>query len=277
MTNIFYPPYTIGDFPQSTSITPQPTIVNTYPTTFVGTTSKTQSLGNSFKPKKAGKNGAHIVLVLDDSSSMQAIKTQTLEGLNEFIETQKLEASKIDLQTHLSLYKFNGSDVICTIDHQNIHTIEKLTEKDYNPRGMTNLLDAIGGVIMNTNKIFEGLKKKKREAVTITVFTDGQENSSKICSRSDVKQMVSKCEEKNWGFNFIGANIDSFATGSTLGFDKSSILQYDTANMSATMRNASAKVTRMNQAYASGMSTAEANMTTAFTDEERSTSMNGDT
>lgn len=228
------------------------------------------SLGEAFKPKRAGKSKSHIIFILDDSGSMQSCRDSTISGFNEFLTTQKSDSEKSGIETFVSLYKFNGSSVTCSIEHMPISSVVPLSRDTYNPLGGTNLLDAIGGVMISINNHLANAKKKDRESVIITILTDGEENSSRTFNNNDVKEMVNKAEQKNWGFMFLGANINAFTAGYALGFNKANTLQYDTTQMGATLSVASAMTSRMRSAYASGSSTSQLYDTEGFTDTERS-------
>jgi hypothetical protein len=75
---------------------------------------------------------------------------------------------------------------------------------------------------------------------------------------------------------FLGANIDAFAAGASLGFGQQNTMQYDTASMGSTMRSASAMTSRMRTAYASGMDSTLAYASSTFTDEERMSAVKQD-
>lgn len=239
-------------------------------TVVVDNNSPAVSLGNAFKPKKAGKTKSHIVFVLDDSSSMQTCRDSTVAGFNEFLQAQKTDAEHTAIETFVSLYKFDGYNVKCTVNRVNVHHVEPLNRNTYNPRGGTNLLDAIGGVLMKVNEQLSAKAKRERESVIIVVLTDGHENSSRTFTNTDIKAMVKRAEAKNWGFMFLGANIDAFSVGSVLGFGVNNTIQYNTSAMENTMRSASHMTSRMKSSYAAGMDTSATYATVGFSDQERS-------
>lgn len=232
--------------------------------------------GEAFKPKRAGKNTSHVIFLLDDSGSMQSCRDTTISGYNEYLENQKADAEKTGIKTFVSLYKFDGYNVNCVFDRKPVDEVNHLSRDDYNPQGMTNLYDGMGGVMMAVNKKLEADKKENRDSIIVTVLTDGGENSSKTFTNIDIKQMVEKCEGKNWGFMFLGANIDAFAVGSRLGFNVNNTIQYDTQNMGSTIRAASAMTTRMKSAYADGAETSAMYASVAFTDAERTSAIGGE-
>lgn len=231
------------------------------------------SLAEAFKPKRAGKKTSHVIFVLDDSGSMQDCRAATISGYNEYLQSQKQDAKETGIPTFVSLYKFDGKSVNCVFNRVSVDEVENLNEKSYNPQGMTNLYDAIGGVMMQINNHLAANKKADRDSVIITILTDGHENSSRTFANTDIKQMVEKAEGKNWGFMFLGANIDAFAAGGSLGFNVNNTIQYDTASMGNTMRSASAMTSRMKMAYASGEDTSMVYASSAFTDAERTSAV----
>ena len=260
----------------STSTFPTITTVTSIQPTVPTPQAIKQSLGAAFKPKKAGKNTSHIVFLLDDSGSMQSCRDQTIAGFNEFLEGQKHDAKETGIKTFVSLYKFDGSNVKSEFDHVDVNEVANLTRYNYNPSGGTNLLDAMGGVMMNINLLLSKTKKDMRESIIIVALTDGEENSSRTFRNNDIKQMVEKAEAKNWGFMFLGANVDAFAVGAQFGFNQHNTMQYDTSNMQATMRSASAMSSRMKTSYSEGMDTTLAYASSAFTDAERNISGKGE-
>ena len=236
------------------------------------------SLGEAFKPKQAGQKKSHIIFVLDDSGSMQSCRAQTIEGFNEYLKAQKLDSVNTGIETFVSLYKFDGWSVNTLYTKTTVADAALLDRESYNPQGGTNLLDAMGGIMMKINEQLSANKKKDRESVIITILTDGQENQSRTFRSEDIKAMVEKAEAKNWGFMFLGANIDAFAAGSSMGFNSHNTMQFNTSNAAETIRSASAMTSRMKSAYASGNftghdGTAALYSATAFTDQERSVSV----
>jgi Mg-chelatase subunit ChlD len=232
-------------------------------------------LVSAFEPKRAGKNPklSHIVFVLDESSSMSSCWDSTISGYNEYLAAQRADAERTGIETLVSLYKFNGSQVNCVFDRVDVKSVKPIDKTSYRPSGGTNLNDAFAGAMMQVNKLLSAKHKSDRESVIITVLTDGEENSSRTFSSSDVKGMVEKAEGKSWGFMFLGANINAFHAGSALGFNMNNTMQFNAKNVGETINAASAMTSRMRSAYASGLSTDATYAATAFTDAERSASV----
>jgi Mg-chelatase subunit ChlD len=264
-----YVNFPTSGFPQQINILP-------HTVTHVQAVTPKPSLAEAFKPKRAGKKTSHIIFVLDDSGSMQSCRAATISGYNEYLQAQRKDAKETGIPTFVSLYKFDGSSVKCVFNRIAADEVKELDEKSYDPQGMTNLYDAIGGVMMQINGQLAANKKADRDSIIITILTDGAENSSKTFNNLTIKQMVEKAEGKNWGFMFLGANINAFAAGSSLGFNTNNTIQYDTAAMANTMRSASAMTSRMKMAYASGEDTSMVYASAAFTDAERTSAVSKD-
>ena len=232
-------------------------------------------LVSAFNPKRAGKNSklSHVIFVLDESSSMGSCWDSTIAGYNEYLAGQRLDAETTGIETLVSLYKFNGSTVRSIFERTDIKSVKPLDKNSYRPSGGTNLHDAMGGVMMAINTLLSNKHKSERESVIITVLTDGEENQSRTFKSTDIKGMVEKAEAKNWGFMFLGANIDAFHAGSALGFGATNTIQFNTKNISESINAASSMTSRMRSAYASGLDTSATYAATSFTAAERAASV----
>ena len=84
------------------------------------------------------KNYDEIVLILDKSGSMDSIKSTAISSANEFIQSQKKGNVKFTFVT------FSGKENINKLfDRVDIYEINKITENDYIPNGLTAMNDAI--------------------------------------------------------------------------------------------------------------------------------------
>jgi len=260
------------NYPNFNTLPPNKTSI--YTTTYSVPVQK-QNLVAAFNPKRAGKNSklSHVVFVLDESSSMSSCWDSTIAGYNEYLAGQRDDAERTGIHTLVSLYKFNGSQVNCVFDRVDVKSVKPLDKTSYRPSGGTNLHDAIGGVMMQINNLLSTKDKSDRESVIVTILTDGEENQSRTFNSTDVKGMVEKAEAKNWGFMFLGANIDAFHAGSTLGFGATNTIQFSTKNISESINAASAMTSRMRTAYASGLDTSATYASTTFTAAERSSAV----
>lgn len=149
-----------------------------------------------------------IVFILDRSGSMNGLQNDVIGGFNSFISEQQKLKDKARLTTILF-----DTEYEILHDGVDIRDVKPITDKEYYPRGATALLDAVGKAI-NTVKSHA----KKKDKVLFVINTDGYENSSKEYTNEKIKELVKECEDKDkWKFVFIGANVDSFAVGSSMG------------------------------------------------------------
>ena len=219
----------------------------------------------NFSAHKAGTKTAHVVFILDDSGSMQSCRDATIAGFNEFLAGQKAS----EVPTFISLYKFDGSRTVRVFSRVGVNEVPNLDRELYNPRGGTNLNDAICEVMIEVNNNLAASREDLRDSISLVILTDGEENSSRTYRAGDVKAMVEKAEANDWAFFFLGANIDAFAVGSAYGFGVSNTLQYNTAKMGETMSAATRSVNMMKGARVGGMSVDAAYAVAAYSDDDR--------
>ncbi len=161
-------------------------------------------------------NLTEIVFILDRSGSMGGLESDTIGGFNSMIEKQKKEEGEAIVSTVLF-----DDQIEILHDRVNISKIEKMTNKDYYVRGCTALLDAVGSSIKHIKKCHKKANEDERPSKTIFIITtDGLENSSRVHSISEVKQMIKKRKNKdNWEFIFLGANIDAIEVAGSMGIE----------------------------------------------------------
>ena len=220
-----------------------------------------------YKFKKAGTNGNIIAVVLDESGSMTSCWDQTIDGFNEFVQGQRNAENAGDAK--LTLNKFDAPKIETVFADRPLAEVPALDKTNYRPNGGTNLLDCIGYTIEQVNDSLAKLKKKERPGVIITIMTDGAENASRSFTNQQIKDMVKAAEDADWTFTFLGANIDSFAVGSTFGMSVQNSVNYSTTNMGATMAAVSASTTRMRSAKLAGSTTADIYASGLYTDDEK--------
>jgi uncharacterized protein YegL len=227
------------------------------------------------KFKRAGTAGTLIVMVLDESGSMASCAQPTIAGFNEFLQGQRSAGASAGDAT-LLFVKFDGARVKTVCENTHIDAVPPLTNKTYTPSGGTNLLDAIGTTMERVNRILAGKKKSQRPGVIFTIMTDGQENSSTHYTNGDIQNMVKSAEKSDWTFQFLGANIDAFAVGSTFGMNASNSVNYSTSNMAATMSAVSSSTVRVRAAKMSGLDTQSIYNSGLYTDQELKNMNQGD-
>ena len=155
----------------------------------------------------AKKTPIYNLVILDKSGSMEAIRTEAINGYNETLGSIKATQLKfMDTQEHfVSLAAFCNCGIDMIYDMTPIKDAEKLTREKYDPCCRTPLFDAIG-------KTVKELKRKTAEtegaAFLVTIITDGYENASKEWDSQSVAKLIDSCKEEGWMFSFIGAGED---------------------------------------------------------------------
>lgn len=164
-----------------------------------------------------------ITVIADASGSMSHLQLDTIGSINSFLKTQK---------------EFPGEAVFTFVTFNNLsHTVadfvklasaENVSTSTYRPSGGTALLDAMGDAITSVGQRLASLPEEERPSkVLFLIITDGQENSSHRYTQEQIKSMVEHQRQVySWEFVFIGANIDAFAAGTSLGISGTNSVSY---------------------------------------------------
>ena len=136
------------------------------------------------------------ILIVDKSASMIHNIEDIKKGFNELMEEQ----TKQESENRFTIIAFN-TDVEILSDDIFANTLDVIDELT-NVKGLTSLLDAIG-------KAYDLILKQKDKDITLTVITDGQENSSKHYSVSELDNIKKEIDKDyNLKMTFIGADKD---------------------------------------------------------------------
>ena len=153
-----------------------------------------------------------VVFILDKSGSMGGSEESTITSFNEYLEKEKMNDYRTRVTTILFSndynYLYKGIDVCKVIP---------LTRDDYNVEGCTALYDAIGSAINYIDKC-------DTDKVLFIIITDGYENASKEFNRDMVRKMIES--HSDYEFIYIGADIDSYSAGSSIGIRCSNIANF---------------------------------------------------
>ena len=159
---------------------------------------------------KTRDNEMDVVFLLDRSGSMGGIEKDTIGGYNSYIDSQRGKNVKVTTILFDDKYEVLHNRV-------DVDNIKKLTNKEYYVRGCTALLDAIG-------KTIREIEDKNPNKVIFIITTDGYENASTKYNKSQIKELISV--HKDWKFMYIGADIDSYSEGRSLGIKDEFIANY---------------------------------------------------
>lgn len=162
------------------------------------------------------KNLTEVVLIVDESGSMQFMRNDTIGHINKFISEQKA----LPGEANFTLVFFDDKYRVI-FDGKNIKDVTQITERDYSPTGSTALRDAVGKTINSVGNRLKDMNESDRpEKIIFAILTDGQENSSKEFTQEQLKNMITHQESKySWKFLFLAENIDSKATAINYGIN----------------------------------------------------------
>lgn len=150
-----------------------------------------------------------IVIVLDESGSMQCIRDQIIDSINDLIAEQKQIKEK---PSTFTLVKFNDT-VKNVIVNKLLTDVRFLSSLDYEPNGPTALYDAIGETV-------EWFRNEKD--VLMVIVTDGQENASKKYNKNQINKMIDdKKNHNNWTYVYLSSDSLTEKQGDNLGLQKS--------------------------------------------------------
>lgn len=180
---------------------------------------------------KTNPKETHYLLILDESGSMESVRQQTLDGLNEQIQSiNKLEKQYPGHKYFINILKFDN-DFIDLVVNTKISDVRKFTLADYKPNASTALRDAIGLGVTKLNERIESKITSGEARALVVILTDGEENASNKYSPADIKSLIEKLDAtQSWTFTFIGANQDAVTTAKGYGIHASNVANYSASS-----------------------------------------------
>ena len=157
------------------------------------------------------ENEMDIIFLLDKSGSMYGSEKDTIGGFNSIIKEQKSDEVQAKVTTILFDHEYE-----MLYKRKDLFDVDELTEKEYQVRGSTALLDAIGRTIITMQKEISG-------KVLFVITTDGYENSSVEFTKTQIKNLITNSK---WEFIFLGADIDSYGEAAKIGINHDHVANY---------------------------------------------------
>lgn len=169
------------------------------------------------------KNLTEVIFILDRSGSMGGLEADTIGGYNSLLQKQREGEGEMLVSTLL----FDDRTELIH-DRVPIAEVAPLTDKEYYVRGMTALLDAVGGAIHHIGNIHKYAREEDRPGKTLVVITtDGLENASQRYRLAEVRNMIKRQKAKyGWEFLFLGANIDAMEEAERYGIGRDFAANY---------------------------------------------------
>ncbi|MEY4080332.1 MAG: hypothetical protein RL430_762 [Actinomycetota bacterium] len=158
-----------------------------------------------------GSDSSHIVILLDDSQSMENLVHEVVSSFNNLL-------SKLPQNATLSLYGFgNANGVKVIIDREIVSSVKPLKISDYEPTGQTPLYDAIN-FSLNRNMSISGNQSEK---FTFFIISDGGENASVSFELAQTRSRIQKATDSGITIRFVALGEDATLEATNLGLDTS--------------------------------------------------------
>jgi len=178
-----------------------------------------------------------IIAIIDRSASMGGYEKATMDGFNEFIGEQR----SISEDANVTLVLFDHEYEV-VYEALAIKDVPKLVDETYSVRGSTALRDALGKAINAAGLRFANAVEKPNKVI-VSIFTDGEENSSQEFTGDKLKSMVTHQEEKyGWEFIYVGCDHDVIQASQDLGFKSINTLNISKSNIRGAYADMSSKL-----------------------------------
>ena len=163
-----------------------------------------------------GDDVLHVIFVLDRSGSMSGKEADVIGGFNSFVDGLR---AKPEGAVGVSYVRFDNEIELVWNDVP-LDGVARMTAQDYQPRGSTALLDAVG---MTVTSVVED----PAHAYHVITHTDGHENASREWTAERLRDLIKQYEAKgNWTFSFFGEGIDAWGQAGQYGFAPASTMSY---------------------------------------------------
>jgi hypothetical protein len=190
-----------------------------------------------------------VTFLLDQTGSMGAVKPQTIDAFNSYID--ELQATPSDIRFTLLL--FNSIRTEKVFHNEPIADIPHLTAGTYHPEAVTPLIDAAYKTIKGVERMIAETGADAK--VVICIQTDGHENASTEHTWDQLQALIKEKTLAGWQFNFMGCGIDAYNQGRRMGFAAGQTVSYDIATDTTRAAFAAQAVNTMNFARGRTIST----------------------
>ncbi len=201
------------------------------------------------KTNQTTKQSANAItlMIIDESGSMSSLKKATEEshlGILQKIKSECTEMPNLNQFVNTWVFDSNRIEEIQTLTK--IQADDTLKPIDLRPNGSTPLFDAIGKACTQLEIIMGNLKFQPEDTmVNVAVFTDGEENSSRIFTQGEVKRLVTRLKTQGWSFNYYGTDTSVEEMKERLAFDGGMVMEKSNSGFRAGMLNFSMSSSKM--------------------------------
>lgn len=166
----------------------------------------TQPIGNK-------ELNTYNIIILDRSGSMSSIQHETVAGTDSIINDIRVLCTD-SCEQIVTLMSFSSMGNKFHSLHCSADSMPSFTDKDYFPEGRTPLFDAIGETCKKAEAYVDSMNF---DIVSVTIITDGLENSSHTYNQDAIQNMIARLSEKGWLFAYIGAGHNVADVANSLG------------------------------------------------------------
>lgn len=190
---------------------------------------------------------AITLMIIDESGSMSSLKKATEESHLGILQKIKSECTEMpNLNQFVNTWVFDSHRIEEIQTLTKIQADDTLKPIDLRPNGSTPLFDAIGKACSQLEIIMSNLKFQPEDTmVTVAVFTDGEENSSRIFTQGEVKRLVTRLKTQGWSFNYYGTDTSVEEMKERLAFDGGMVMEKSNSGFRAGMLNFSMSSSKM--------------------------------
>ena len=177
------------------------------------------------------------LLIIDESGSMAGLRNATIESFNGMVGSILTDAREIpNLVQHMNVYTFEGSTITERLALTTVRANAEIQSLEYHPGGSTPLFDAMGTVITKLENIIHAEKiSDDTIKVSVAIFTDGAENSSREYSLQEIQRMITRLKIKGWEFSYFGTEHSVEEMATQLHMDKVQRFQKTKSGLKETM------------------------------------------
>lgn len=158
---------------------------------------------------------------------MENCRSDAVGAVNSYLRQVRADTS---MSARLSLVIFDNQSIDTIRDRVPVGVCPELTLEEYQPRGATPLLDAVGYSV----GILDCLSDKDERRI-MAILTDGLENASREYTRETLRSVLNrKQSEDGWLILYLGAGHDSWSQASQIGIAASHTADFSVSVVGAT-------------------------------------------
>lgn len=182
-----------------------------------------------------GDRKTYVSFLLDETGSMQAIKSDTLGGFNAYLGELRKSPNIVT-----SLVTFNSSETKVRWTRKPAPETQDIVDTDYEPAASTPLIDASFKIIRSTETAVAEIGADT--LVVVVIQTDGEENVSTEHTREELAALIKEKQAAGWQFVFLGANLDAFQASRGLNVPHANVMSYSGTNSRQAMMGAASNL-----------------------------------